>query len=818
MFTTQTTSIVNTKNTKTDWFIQTKLLSALVMKMGTSRNRVVISTSFAILVVAITVAGADQIQPLDESMASLPWGAMFVLGDSSVDCGDNTPFYLLLHRNQSLFPCNGSDDTLIPQLLAKKMGLAGTVPFYSQNGSIQVILGGLNFGSAQATILYPSSRSFQSLNQQLRQASETIQLLHLNLGQDKATPFIRSSVFYLSFGKDDIIHHLIASPPVNQNLSRILVHQMMNAVRNLYANNARRIVCAGVLPLGCGPRWRSVGSTAEDSCSDEVNNLVSEFNGLMEESVVGMRGELGDARVTFCDVYRAMMEVIKNPSGYGIVDVKNACCGRESGCVSEDMACKDPWAHVWWDLYNPTPLRHLEHIPHPCIKHLNTSISYMARYVQELHFPKLDIPIRIDKIELVLPDSDNIPPDNGQDCLYLSNLDDMVGVRAFTPTIYFYESKDSDEKPIFQTLKDALRKVLVPYYPFSGRLREAKNGKLEVFFGPNQGALLVEAFSDIVLADLGDLSVPNPAWIKLIHMFPDEEPYKVVDMPLIIAQVTRFTCGGFSLGLRMCHCICDGFGAMQFLSAWARTAKAGSLVLNPKPCWDREFFLPRDPPKIEFPHIEFKKIENGSNLIQRLFGQAQEGGKSKFPCTTFDAMAAHVWRSWVKALDVRPLDCRLRLTFSVNARAKLMNPPLKDGFYGNALCVACAVSTVDGLTSGPLTGPAYLVHEARIAVSEDYVRSTVDYIDRHRPERLEFDGKLTVTQWTRFSIYELADFGWGKPLYAGPIDLTPTPQVCLFLPGVGEGESGGGAMVLCICLPESACRRFGELLMNHELK
>ncbi|CAA0829068.1 SGNH hydrolase-type esterase superfamily protein [Striga hermonthica] len=332
------------------------------MRTGTSRNRAV-GLSLAILLVAIAFSGANQVRPLDESMTPLPWGAMFVLGDSSVDCGDNTPFYVLLHRNQSLFPCNGSDDTLIPQLLAKKMGLAGTVPFYSQNGSIQVILGGLNFGSAQATILYPGSRSFQSLNQQLRQASETIQLLHLNLGQETATPFIRSSVFYLSFGKDDIIDHLInASPPTAQNLSRILVHQMMNAVRNLYANNVRRIVCAGVLPLGCGPRWRAVGSAAEESCSDEVNRAVSEFNVMMEENVVGMSGELGDARVTFCDVYQAMMEVIKNPSGYGrIMDVKNACCGQgryggESGCVSADMACNDPWAHVWWDLYNPTPV------------------------------------------------------------------------------------------------------------------------------------------------------------------------------------------------------------------------------------------------------------------------------------------------------------------------------------------------------------------------------------------------------------------------------------------------------------------------------
>ena len=43
--------------------------------------------------------------------------ALYVLGDSSVDCGDNTLFYPLLHGRFSLYPCNGSDATLLPQLL-----------------------------------------------------------------------------------------------------------------------------------------------------------------------------------------------------------------------------------------------------------------------------------------------------------------------------------------------------------------------------------------------------------------------------------------------------------------------------------------------------------------------------------------------------------------------------------------------------------------------------------------------------------------------------------------------------------------------------
>ena len=175
-------------------------------------------------------------------------------------------------------------------------------------------------------------------------------------------------------------------------------------------------------------------------------------------------------------------------------------------------------------------------------------------------------------------------------------------------------------------------------------------------------------------------------------------------------------------------------------------------------------------------------------------------------------MAAYIWRSWVKALDVRPLDYLLRLTFSVNARQKLRNPPLKEGFYGNVVCVACAKSKVSELVNGKLSDTVRLVREARQSITEEYLRSTVDYIEVDRPRQLEFGGKLTITQWTRFSIYKGADFGWGRPLYAGPIDLTPTPQVCVFLP---EGEAGSsGSMIMCICLPESAAQKFTETLLE----
>lgn len=209
------------------------------------------------------------------------------------------------------------------------MGLPNTIPFYTQNGSIDGILGGVNFGSAEGSILYPGSRSYQSLNQQLRQASEIIQLLQLQLGEKIANNFIQSSLFYLSFGKDDLIDYFLNNSSgtrfnySSRDLSHILAHQMTNAIRNLYATNVRKIVCAGVLPLGCTPRMlllefdNSSYTMRERGCFDEVNLLALEYNTRLEENIVAMNAELPDAHIIFCDVYRAMMEFIDKHQAYG---------------------------------------------------------------------------------------------------------------------------------------------------------------------------------------------------------------------------------------------------------------------------------------------------------------------------------------------------------------------------------------------------------------------------------------------------------------------------------------------------------------------
>lgn len=50
--------------------------------------------------------------------------AMYVLGDSSVDCGENTLFFPFLLNNLSLHPCDGPPSAILPHLLGNRMQLS----------------------------------------------------------------------------------------------------------------------------------------------------------------------------------------------------------------------------------------------------------------------------------------------------------------------------------------------------------------------------------------------------------------------------------------------------------------------------------------------------------------------------------------------------------------------------------------------------------------------------------------------------------------------------------------------------------------------
>nr|GFB50949.1 SGNH hydrolase-type esterase domain-containing protein [Tanacetum cinerariifolium] len=120
----------------------------------------------------------------------------------------------------------------------------------------------------------PINLVLKSLNQQLCQAFEIFQLLQLELGQDIANDFIEpSTVFYVSFGKDDCID-LFRSNSANSPRSD--------------AKTLSRCVPRFVHSTNDSKGGSQVGGDNEDGvvCAPEINNFVLEYNAFLEQRVV----------------------------------------------------------------------------------------------------------------------------------------------------------------------------------------------------------------------------------------------------------------------------------------------------------------------------------------------------------------------------------------------------------------------------------------------------------------------------------------------------------------------------------------------------
>uniref|UniRef100_A0ACD5ZT70 Uncharacterized protein n=1 Tax=Avena sativa TaxID=4498 RepID=A0ACD5ZT70_AVESA len=400
---------------------------------------------------------------------------------------------------------------------------------------------------------------------------------------------------------------------------------------------------------------------------------------------------------------------------------------------------------------------------------------------------------------------------------YLSNLDQNIAV--IVQTVYCFKGPSPGHEGPAEVLRAALARVLVHYHPLAGRLGISPEMKLTVEC-TGEGAPFVEADAACDLADIGDLSTPDPAALgQLVYSVPGAK--NILEMPPITAQVTRFKCGGFSLGLAMNHCMFDGLGAMEFVNSWAEMA-CGATELTVPPFLDRTLLRARDPPTISFPHREFEEIADvsgmaalygGQELVYRSFSFDPDrlervralalAGGDLDRCTTFEALSGLVWRARTAALGLAPQQ-QTKLLFAVDGRRRFV-PPLPKGYFGNGIVLTNALAAAGDLLAAPVSHVAGMVQEAVRMVTDEYMRSAVDYFEATRA-RPSLASTLLITTWSRLA-FDGADFGWGEPVMSGPVTL-PEKEVILFL---AHGKERKSINVL-LGLPASAMDAFKDLM------
>ncbi|KAG5530892.1 hypothetical protein RHGRI_025743 [Rhododendron griersonianum] len=180
---------------------------------------------------------------------------------------------------------------------------------------------------------------------------------------------------------------------------------------------------------------------------------------------------------------------------------------------------------------------------------------------------------------------------------FLSNLDYNFPCKV--RSVYLFKpSKNIEgnvEGEVVEVIKNALSKALVIYCPVAGRLTFDSEGRMAVDC-TDEGAVFVEAEAGCTIEEIGD------------------------------DTVTKFSCGGFAMGICVNHLVFDGQTGMDFINSWGKIARG--LSLKVPPFLDRSILNARNPPEIEFDHQEFLEIEDiprtydhyNEDIIYKSFG------------------------------------------------------------------------------------------------------------------------------------------------------------------------------------------------------
>uniref|UniRef100_A0A0E0A5A4 Uncharacterized protein n=1 Tax=Oryza glumipatula TaxID=40148 RepID=A0A0E0A5A4_9ORYZ len=426
------------------------------------------------------------------------------------------------------------------------------------------------------------------------------------------------------------------------------------------------------------------------------------------------------------------------------------------------------------------------------------------------------------------------PPADDAASFALSGLDTDRNVLDVTfRTLRFFPPPLLELDPL-AVLPRAFAAALGMFVPLAGRIGD---GGRVVWSAADAVPLVLASADDVSVADV---DTDSPGSDLLERLVPgDGDGDGVAGSPALALQVTRFACGGVALGMRVAHALCDGAGATKFLSAAARFARGAQEPAAVAPVWEREDRLgPRRPPRVVKPFERVLLLDDAAAAVYGPYGaagdaqgqiarecfhvsdarveelRAQLAGEAGIKLTTFEFLAAFIWRARTKARRTSP-DEVVKMVYSMNI-SKLLTPPLPDGYWGNV----CVPVYVGELVAQPLADTAAMVKKSKQEVDDEYVRSYIDFHELHRGGGVTAGrGVSAFTDWRRLGHSEV-DFGWSSPAAVLPLSwrLLGSTEPCFFLPYGAADERRRRGFKVFVAVPAMALRWFREEMQELSLQ
>ncbi|CAA6657041.1 unnamed protein product [Spirodela intermedia] len=379
-------------------------------------------------------------------------------------------------------------------------------------------------------------------------------------------------------------------------------------------------------------------------------------------------------------------------------------------------------------------------------------------------------------------------------------------------------------------LREGLARALVYFPHLAGRFDSDEYGYPKVVLN-NAGIRLKEAIAPSTLEE--HLPFDPSASFLTLHPHPAEG----VEV-LLQVQLTRFSCGGLTLGITVHHRIADGSSLCHFLLTRAKLVQGRDVGTMPFFGWS-SVCAPRIPARVEFDHlgVEFRPKSgatrprrnvgiNLSKMCNQSFHFSNEfigklkaivnGGDPGRRVTTFLSVLTHIWKkmAFVRRL---PDDEMTQVRLTVNGRPRI-KPPLPPEYYGNLVLWAYPKLTVGEVLRSSYSHVAQVIREAIVKVDDGYFRSFMDFGEQLKgkggaeiavtlPEVGDFlNPNIEISSWLSLQFHQL-DFGGGVPAAF----LTPGLPVEGLMMLVPSCEEGGG-VDLHLCLEKSQAATMRQVM------
>ncbi|CAN6234354.1 unnamed protein product [Urochloa humidicola] len=374
---------------------------------------------------------------------------------------------------------------------------------------------------------------------------------------------------------------------------------------------------------------------------------------------------------------------------------------------------------------------------------------------------------------------------------------------AFTPFTSFLVFDHGIHEPA-KTIKNALSRALVTYFPIAGRAAvDADGGELRISC-TGEGVSFVSASAN---CSLDDVKFFDPPFSELLRDLAVEFPDGTCrpSDPLLIVQVTEFSGGGFVVGTTWNHAIADGTGMAQFLQAVGDLARGlPRPAIFPVSCGDDDGSLPELPPSVtalektmvtlEPQGFVYQDITVPWKLVDRVM--AEFAATSAEPCTLFEAVVAVLWRCRTRVV-VPDADVPAPLVFAANVRRHV---GAKDGYYGNCITSVVTVPRSGDVTNGSIGNVIRLIRRAKEGIPAQFVDGATAVAGEEGAQLDVLFGynAFYVSSWRNLG-FDLADFGCGRPARVMcHVELTAVPNCVACLSCAAKD----GANVLALCVRE----------------